>query len=74
MIGACIVSLAVGCYLVGIAMSKSIIGSLFSISQSIDADQNIILEQLVEFIGLHLTAKQLRESLLENYAFIDCQT
>lgn len=73
MIGACVVSLAIGCYLLGIAMSKSINGSLLSISQSIEAknDEKIILDQLAEFIELHSTAKQLRAFRLSNFHSIN---
>lgn len=60
-IAACVISFAFGCYFLGIAMSKSIRGSLFSIDQSIGVkiDQKLILDQLAEFLEFHSTAKQL---------------
>lgn len=69
MIAACVISFAFGCYLLGIAMSESIKDSLLSIDRSIGdkTDENLILDQLVEFIELHSTAKQLRAPWLSNF-------
>lgn len=56
-------NLSIGSYLYGIAYSKAIKGSLFTINQSIQAqaDPSILLEQLTEFLELHSNAKQLSE-------------
>lgn len=63
MIGACVVSFAFGCYFFVIAMSKSIKASLFAIDRSIGdkIDEKLMLDQLVEFIDLRATGKQLRK-------------
>lgn len=60
---ACVMNLSIGSYLYGIAYSKAIKGSLFTINQSIQAqaDPSILLEQLTEFLELHSNAKQLSE-------------
>lgn len=61
MIGACPLVSAFGYYYFGIAASKCIKGSLFSIAQSIDAKINKkhIFDQLAEFIELHSSVEQL---------------
>lgn len=61
MIGACVISFGFGSYLVGIAMSKSIKSSLYSIDQSIrvKSEKNLLFDQLTEFIQLHSITKQL---------------
>lgn len=75
MIGACIISFAFGCYLLGIAMTKLIKRSLFAIDQSICAkiDQQRILDQLAEFVELHSTIKQLCTISVGNSHTIDIQ-
>lgn len=69
MIAACILSYAFGSYFLGMAMSKSVKGSLFAINRSTGdkIDQKLILDQIAEFIDLHSTAEQLREPCDSNF-------
>lgn len=63
MISTYILALGIGSYFFGIAMSKSIKRSLFSISQSADTkiELKVISEQFAEFIEFHSRAEQLSD-------------
>lgn len=67
LIGASVLTLAIGSYLYLVASSKCIKGSLFAIGQctSIKTYRNI-REQLVEFIEFHSLVKQLSEKNIQN--------
>lgn len=60
-IGVCALTLGIGSYILAIASSKCIKGSLFAIGRSIKAesDRSCILDQLIEFIDFHSRVKQL---------------
>lgn len=58
-IAGCAIALAVGSFLYGIAMTKCIKGSLFAINRGARAKKGRHLEQIIEFIRFHSTAKQL---------------
>lgn len=62
MIASPIIAMAIASHLYAIALSKVIKGSIFFINRSAQAkktDQSICLEQIVEFLELHSSAKQL---------------
>lgn len=59
-VGACVITLAIGLYLYVIAMSECIKQILFAISQSTrtEAEQNLIQEQLIEYIEFDANVKR----------------
>lgn len=59
-VGACVLTLAIGLYLYVIAMSECIKQILFAISQSTrtEAEQNLIQEQLIEYIEFDANVKR----------------
>lgn len=61
-IGACILVLGIGSFLYAIALSKIIKKILFAINRNTQCDKidsSIFVEQIVEFMELHLSAQQL---------------
>lgn len=62
-ISACVLALAIASYLYAIALSKVVKGCLFSIHRSAQAktDQATLLDQAIEFLEVHSSAKQLSD-------------
>lgn len=69
---ACVLGLAIGSFLYGMALSKDIKMSLFYINRNARAegDQSILLEQIVEFLQLHSSSKQLSKIRMNNKSTI----
>lgn len=67
--GGCVLVFAIGAFCYGVAWSKIIKCSLFSIHRSTQAnvDQSILFEQIIEFLELHSRNKQLRLKLIETF-------
>lgn len=60
-IGGCVLVLAISAFFYGIAVSKCIKISLFTIQRSAQTkiDQSILLQQMIELFEMHSSAKQL---------------
>lgn len=65
MVGTCVITLGIGSYIYGIAMSKCIKGSIFSISRHSHCKKNPsrVFKRIVEFVHYHSRKKMLSKIL-----------
>ena len=69
MIGACVIALAIGCYLNAISISECLKKSLFLISRNMNdkANKSNLMDQFIESIEFHSRVKQLSILNLANH-------
>lgn len=67
-INAPLITMSIASYLYAIALSRIVKGSLFAINRSSNRaeklDRSILLEQIIEFLEVHSSAKQLSGKLI----------